>query len=64
MLRVYNALDFHFSVTKPLNTKIPNSYILDQYSNPRNLDATKEIWSQYNGKADMLVAGDGTDSTM
>uniref|UniRef100_A0A7S1ZAK1 Cystathionine beta-synthase n=1 Tax=Ditylum brightwellii TaxID=49249 RepID=A0A7S1ZAK1_9STRA len=65
----YDAPDSHISVAKRLNLEIPNSHILDQYSNPSNPDAhyygtAEEIWNQCNGKVDMLVAGAGTGGTI
>ena len=33
---VYDDPESHISLTKKLHEKIPNSHILDQYSNPEN----------------------------
>jgi cystathionine beta-synthase len=65
----YDAPDSHISVARRLQTEIPNSHILDQYSNPSNPDAhyygtAQEIIQQCNGKVDMLVAGVGTGGTI
>mmetsp|Transcript_25905 Transcript_25905/g.51613 ORF Transcript_25905/g.51613 Transcript_25905/m.51613 type:complete len:452 (+) Transcript_25905:75-1430(+) len=65
----WDAPDSHISVAKRLNSEIPNSYILDQYSNPSNPLAhyegtAEEIWQQCSGKVDMLVAGVGTGGTI
>jgi len=65
----WNAPDSHISVAKRLNEEIPNSVILDQYSNKGNPLAhyegtAEEILRQTNGKIDMLVAGAGTGGTM
>ena len=61
----WDAPDSHISVAKRLQSEIPNSHILDQYSNPSNRAAhyygtAEEIWKQCDGKVDMLVAGAGT----
>mmetsp|Transcript_4064 Transcript_4064/g.5238 ORF Transcript_4064/g.5238 Transcript_4064/m.5238 type:complete len:519 (-) Transcript_4064:171-1727(-) len=65
----WDAPDSHISVAKRLNDEIPNSHILDQYSNPSNpaahYDGTaEEILRQCGGKVDMLVAGTGTGGTI
>jgi cystathionine beta-synthase len=48
----------HIGVSKKLNKEIPNSHILDQYSNPDNPDA------HYEGTAEEIVADFGTDLDM
>lgn len=65
----WDAPDSHISVAKRLQSEIPNSHILDQYSNPSNQNAhyygtAEEIWKQCDGKIDMLVAGAGTGGTI
>jgi cystathionine beta-synthase len=65
----WDAPDSHISVAKRLQSEIPNSHILDQYSNPSNRAAhyygtAEEIWKQCAGKVDMLVAGAGTGGTI
>jgi cystathionine beta-synthase len=65
----WDAPDSHISVAKRLQSEIPNSHILDQYSNPSNRAAhyygtAEEIWKQCDGKVDMLVAGAGTGGTI
>jgi cystathionine beta-synthase len=65
----YDAPESHISVAKRLNEELPNSHILDQYSNPSNplahYDGTaEEIIRQCDGQIDMLVAGVGTGGTM
>lgn len=65
----WDAPDSHISVARRLNQEIPNSHILDQYSNPSNPDAhydgtAEEIWRQSGGKVDMLVCGAGTGGTI
>lgn len=61
--------DSLFGVAKRLNKEIPNSHILDQYSNPNNNDAhyygtAGEILEQTGGKFDYFVAGVGTGGTI
>jgi cystathionine beta-synthase len=65
----YDAPDSHISVARRLQSEIPNSHILDQYSNPSNPNAhyygtAEEILRQTGGKVDMLVAGAGTGGTL
>ena len=65
----FDAPDSHISVAKRLQQEIPNSHILDQYSNPSNPLAhyhgtAEEIIRQCNGKIDMVVCGAGTGGTI
>lgn len=65
----HDAPDSHISVAKRLQQEIPNSHILDQYSNPSNplahYDGTaEEIIRQTGGQIDMLVSGAGTGGTI
>ena len=65
----YDAPDSHISVARRLQHEMPNSFILDQYTNPSNPLAhaegtAEEIWAQCAGKIDMLVAGTGTGGTI
>ena len=65
----HDAPESHISVARRLNEEIPNSHILDQYSNLSNplahYDGTaEELLRQTGGKIDMLVAGAGTGGTM
>src|SRR6201996_3269761 len=65
----YDSPESHIGVAKRLLKEIPNSHILDQYSNPDNPRAheygtAEEIWEQTNGKITMLVAGAGTGGTI
>ena len=65
----WDSPESHIGVAKKLNLEIPNSYILDQYSNENNTMAhynftANEIIEQLNGKIDMLVAGVGTGGTI
>ena len=65
----WDAPDSHLSVAARLRDEIPNSHILDQYSNPSNplahYDGTgSEILEQLDNRVDMLVAGAGTGGTI
>jgi cystathionine beta-synthase len=65
----YDSPESHISVARRLHEEIPNSHILDQYSNPGNRNAhydgtAEELLRQCDGKIDMLVAGAGTGGTM
>eukprot|EP00056_Hartaetosiga_gracilis_P007998 m.114843 g.114843 ORF g.114843 m.114843 type:complete len:518 (+) comp12833_c0_seq1:1063-2616(+) len=65
----FDSPESHIGVANRLNKEIPNSIILDQYSNPNNplahYDGTaEEILEACGGKVDMLVAGAGTGGTI
>jgi cystathionine beta-synthase len=65
----WDAPESHIGVAKRLNAEIPDSVILDQYSNPYNpvthFDHTaEEILRACDGRVDMLVAGAGTGGTI
>jgi cystathionine beta-synthase len=65
----YDAPDSHISVARRLQQEIPNSFILNQYTNPSNplahIEGTaEEIWEQCHGQIDMIVAGVGTGGTI
>ena len=52
-----------------LNKQIPNSFILQQFSNPANPEihrktTAEEIWRDTDGKVDFVVAGVGTGGTI
>ncbi|KAJ8941829.1 hypothetical protein NQ314_010271 [Rhamnusium bicolor] len=56
-----NSIEGVFGMTHKLKTQIPNSVILDQYSNPSNplahYDTTaEEIYDQCDQKVDMIVS--------
>jgi cystathionine beta-synthase len=58
-----------FGVAKRLNEEIPNSHILDQYTNRANIEAhyhgtAGEILEQTGGRIDYFVAGVGTGGTI
>ena len=59
----------HIGVAKRLLKEIPNSHILDQYSNENNplaheFGTAEEIWAQTGGKITAVVAGAGTGGTI
>ncbi|RUR20563.1 pyridoxal-phosphate dependent enzyme [Legionella sp. km535] len=61
--------DSHISLAKELQAKIPNSHILDQYSNPNNPNAhyqgtAQEIIDDFGMDLHMVVAGVGTGGTI
>lgn len=65
----WDAPESHIGVAKKLEKEIPNSVILDQYSNEANPNAHYygtgfEIWDQTEGKVTHLVAGAGTGGTI
>ncbi|QBZ57918.1 hypothetical protein PoMZ_02856 [Pyricularia oryzae] len=65
----WDAPESHIGVAKRLLKEIPNSHILDQYSNPNNPLAhehgtAEEIWAQTGGKITAVVAGAGTGGTI
>ena len=65
----WDAPDSHIGVAKRLKEVIPNSHILDQYSNPDNplaheLGTGREIIDQCEGKLDAVVMTAGTGGTI
>ena len=65
----WDAPESHIGVARRLREIIPNSHILDQYSNPSNPDAHeqgtgREIIDQCGGKLDAVVMTAGTGGTI
>jgi cystathionine beta-synthase len=65
----WDSPDSHIGVAKRLKDAIPNSHILDQYSNPSNYLAHEEgtgmeILAQTGGKLDAVVLTAGTGGTL
>ncbi|MEC7583808.1 MAG: cystathionine beta-synthase [Planctomycetota bacterium] len=65
----WDAPESHIGVANRLQEVIPNSHILDQYSNPSNpqahVDGTgTEIIEQFDGKLDAIVMTAGTGGTI
>ena len=65
----WDAPESHIGVAKKLNSEIPNSYILDQYSNMNNPNihyetTAMEILDSLNNDVSMIVAGVGTGGTI
>merc|ERR1719506_434992 len=65
----WDAPESHIGVARRLHAQIPNSHILDQYSNLSNPLAhyegtAEEILYQCDGKVDMVVVGAGTGGTI
>jgi cystathionine beta-synthase len=61
----WDAPESHIGVAKRLNEVIPNSHVLDQYSNPNNplaheMGTGPEIWEQCGGRLDAVVMAAGT----
>lgn len=61
--------DSHISLAKKLNAEIPNSHILDQYSNPANpevhyLTTAQEILDDFGDTLSMVVISVGTGGTV
>ncbi|XP_029159847.1 cystathionine beta-synthase [Nylanderia fulva] len=59
----------HISVAQKLQKEIPNSIVLDQYTNSGNplahYDQTAtELWDQCDGKIDYVIVGAGTGGTV
>ncbi|HVP67514.1 MAG TPA: pyridoxal-phosphate dependent enzyme [Anaeromyxobacteraceae bacterium] len=59
----------YYSVAKRIAAETPNSFYLNQYHNPDNVEAhyrstAPEIWEQTGGRLDAFVAGLGTGGTM
>ncbi|CCI44996.1 hypothetical protein ABG067_003516 [Albugo candida] len=65
----FDSPESHIGVAKRLNKEIPNSHILDQYTNPSNPLAhyegtAQEILDACDDEIDMVVVGAGTGGTI
>jgi cystathionine beta-synthase len=65
----FDAPESHIGVAKQLHSILPNSHILDQYSNPDNplahyYGTAEEILADTDGKIDIFVASAGTGGTL
>ena len=65
----WDSPESHIEVAKKINKEIPNSHILDQYSNPANPDAhyentAQEILDDFDDSLKMVVVGVGTGGTI
>lgn len=65
----FDSPESHIGVARRLEKEIPNAHILDQYGNPDNplaheYGTAEEIWSQTDGKVNVVVAGAGTGGTV
>lgn len=65
----WDSPESHISLARKLKEQIPNSHILDQYSNLDNSAAhyyctAQEIWDDMNGQLDMVVMSAGTGGTI
>mmetsp|Transcript_3017 Transcript_3017/g.4368 ORF Transcript_3017/g.4368 Transcript_3017/m.4368 type:complete len:516 (+) Transcript_3017:79-1626(+) len=65
----FDSPESHIGVAKRLEKELPNSYILDQYSNPSNpmahyLTTAEELLEQTGGKIDYVVMSAGTGGTI
>jgi len=61
--------DSYYSVAKRIAAETPNSFYVNQYHNPDNVEAhyrttAPEIWEQTGGRLDAFVSGLGTGGTM
>jgi cystathionine beta-synthase len=59
----------YYSVARRIAAETPNSFYLNQYHNPDNVEAhyqvtAPELWEQTGGRLDAFVAGIGTGGTM
>ncbi|KAF2203828.1 cystathionine beta-synthase [Delitschia confertaspora ATCC 74209] len=65
----FDSPESHIGVARRLQKELPNSHILDQYTNPDNPAAhefgtAEEVWEQTEGRVTCLVAGAGTGGTI
>lgn len=61
--------DSYYSVARRIAAETPNSFYVNQYHSPDNVEAhyrvtAPEIWEQVGGRLDAFVAGIGTGGTM
>ncbi|MFH2056516.1 MAG: pyridoxal-phosphate dependent enzyme [bacterium] len=61
--------DSYYETAKRIHGEIPGSFYLNQYHNPKNIEAHykitgPEIWRDMGGKIDYFVAGIGTGGTL
>jgi len=59
----------YYEVAKKIHHKTPDSFYVNQYNNPKNIEAHyrttgPEIWNQTNGQVDIVVIGAGTGGTI
>lgn len=64
-----DAPESYYETAKRIARETPGSYYLNQYHNPKNIEAHyqstgREIWEDTEGEIDVLVAGIGTGGTM
>ncbi|HLB57201.1 MAG TPA: cysteine synthase family protein, partial [Gammaproteobacteria bacterium] len=65
----WNSPDSHIALAKKLQREMPNSHILDQYTNPANIDihyktTAQEILKDVGNKLAMVVMSVGTGGTI
>ncbi|KAL2022527.1 hypothetical protein VTK56DRAFT_5134 [Thermocarpiscus australiensis] len=65
----WDSPESHIGVARRLLKEIPNSHILDQYTNENNplaheFGTAEEIWAQTGGRVTAVVAGAGTGGTI
>ena len=65
----YDSPESHIGVARRLQKEIPGAHILDQYGNIHNplaheYGTAEEIWTQTQGKINVVVAGAGTGGTI
>lgn len=61
--------DHYVNTARRIASEIPNSFMLNQYDNPKNPEAhykstAPEIWDQTNGKVDIFIASGSTGGTI
>ncbi|EGD94703.1 Cystathionine beta-synthase [Trichophyton interdigitale] len=65
----FDSPESHIGVAKRLERELPNAHILDQYGNENNplaheFGTAEEIWTQTDGKVNVVIAGAGTGGTI